>query len=317
MAKRRQDAPAESIALRAFAVLEEVVRAAAPMSLDEVTQARGLPKPTVFRILSLLQSADLLRREPSTKRYSAGPRLTAFALDLWRQSTFRVQWHRALEEAVEEISESCNLTILEGDKVLYLDRVETRRPLRLHLEPGTRVPLHCTASGKLFLCQMSREQVRRLLGPEPLEAHTARTITRYADLYPELDTVLATQVGTHDCELFDDSVAIAAPIADPSGYIYAAVALHAPTSRESIESCMRHLPALRKAAARIAATMTPPPTGLPDEKTLSADKPRSPAQRPRAAASRPEKTMLDTAAGTRKGAGTMGRAGPARGRSAA
>jgi len=265
MSKRRTDAPIESIALRAFAVLEEVVRAAAPMSLDEVTQACGLPKPTVFRILSLLQSADLLRREPLTKRYAVGPRLTAFALDLWRQSTLRVQWHRALEQAVEAIGESCNLTILEGDRVLYLDRVETRRPLRLHLEPGTRVPLHCTASGKLFLCQMSRVQVRRLLGPEPLEAHTPQTITRLSELYDDLDRVRETQVGTHDCELFDDSVAIAVPIADPSGYIYAAVAVHAPSSRESIESCMRHLPALRAAAARIAATMTPPPTGLPDE----------------------------------------------------
>jgi DNA-binding IclR family transcriptional regulator len=121
------------------------------------------------------------------------------------------------------------------------------------------VPLHCTASGKLFLCQMRRDQVRRLLGPEPLASHTAKTITRYVDLFEDLERVLATQVGTHDCELFDDSVAIAVPITDAAGYIYAAVAVHAPSSRESIESCMRHLPALCKAAARIAATMTPLP----------------------------------------------------------
>ncbi|RPH65157.1 MAG: IclR family transcriptional regulator [Burkholderiales bacterium] len=308
MAKRRQGAPAESIALRAFAVLEEVVRAAAPMSLDEVTYACGLPKPTTFRILSLLQSADLLRREPLTKRYTVGPRLTAFALDLWRQSTLRVQWHRALEEAVEEIGESCNLTILEGDKVLYLDRVETRRPLRLHLEPGTRVPLHCTASGKLFLCQMSREQVRRLLGPEPLVSHTRRTITRYVNLYEELEKVLTTQVGTHDCELFDDSVAIAAPIADPAGYVYAAVAVHAPSSRESIESCMRHLPALRKAAARIAATMTPPPTGLPS------DKPRTTVRRPRPTVHRAEKAASESTVDARHGSASVTRAArPTRG----
>ncbi len=279
MVKRRHDGPAESIALRAFAVLEEVVRAAAPMSLDEVTHARGLPKPTTFRILSLLQSADLLRREPLTKRYTVGPRLTAFALDLWRQSTLRVQWHRALEEAVEEIGESCNLTILEGDKVLYLDRVETRRPLRLHLEPGTRVPLHCTASGKLFLCQMGREQIRRLLGAEPLESHTDKTMTRYADLFEDLARVLGTQVGTHDCELFDDSVAIAVPIADAAGYIYAAVAVHAPSSRESIESCLRYLPALRKAAARIAATMTPPPAEPPGRSAHAVKRGPSSAER--------------------------------------
>jgi len=299
MAKRRQDAPTESIALRAFAVLEEVVRAAAPMSLDEVTHARGLPKPTTFRILNLLESADLLRREPLTKRYTVGPRLTAFALGLWRQSTLRLQWHRALEEAVIEIGESCNLTILEGDEVLYLDRVETRQPLRLHLEPGTRVPLHSTASGKLFLCQMSRDQIRRLLGPEPLESYTGKTITRYADLFDDLERILATHVGTHDCELFDDSVAIAVPIADAAGYIYAAVAVHAPSSRESIVSCMRHLPALRKAAARIAATMMPPPAEPPRSLVAAAAR-RSDTTK------QGSRTPIRTAASAKRGAPSRG-----------
>lgn len=277
MPKRPAENPAESIALRAFSVLEEIVRAAAPLSLDEITRARGLPKPTTYRILGMLHSADLLRREPHSKRYTVGPRLTAFALDLWRQSTLRVQWHRALQEAVDEIDESCNLTILEGDKVLYLDRVETRRPLRLHLVPGTRVPLHCTASGKLFLCQMSEESVRRLLGPEPLAAHTASTITGYRALQAGLAEIRRTGVGTHDCELFEDSVAIAVPIADPLGNIYAAVAVHAPSSRESIASCMRHLPALRRAAARIAATMKPVVADEPAAKRAGGTSPKKTA----------------------------------------
>ncbi len=255
MNERREPAPAESIALRAFSVLEEIVRAGAPMSLDEVTHASRLPKATAFRILNLLQSADLLRREPQTKRYVVGPRLTSFALDLWRQSTLRAQWRRALEEAVSATGESCNLTILEGDEVLYLERVETSRPLRLHLEPGTRVPLHCTATGKLFLSQMSNEQIRRLLGPEPLKAYTSRTITRYDVLFEDLDRVRETKVGTHDCELFDDSVAIAVPVVDRTGYIYAAVAMHAPIPRQSIESCRRYLPVLNRAAASIAQTL--------------------------------------------------------------
>lgn len=251
------DPPAESIALRAFGLLEIVVRAGRPMSLEELTQASGLPKPTTFRILKLLQSGELLRREPLDKRFTMGPRLTSFALDLWRQSTLRVQWRRALEEAVATIGESCNLTIMEGDEVLYLDRVETTHPLRLHLEPGTRVPLHCTASGKLFLCQMRREDVRRLLGPEPFESFTERTLTTYDALFADLARVKASHVGTHDSERFADSVAIAVPITDHAGHIYAAVAVHAPASRESIESSMRHLPALRAAAARIGSTMLP------------------------------------------------------------
>ena len=257
MSKAAAAASPESIALRAFAVLEQAVAATGPMSLDEFTSALALPKPTVYRILKLLKDAGLLRREPSTKRYTVGPRLTAFAMNLWRSDTLRAQWHRALEVAVAETGESCNLTLLEGNQVLYLDRVETRHALRLHLEAGTRVPLHCTASGKLFLSAMPAAQVQQLLGEEPYERFTAKTITRFDALRADLARVRKTGIGTHDCELFDDSVAIAVPVLGPGGVIHAAVAVHAPASRASIKSSMGFVDALRRAATTIASTMAP------------------------------------------------------------
>lgn len=247
----------ESIALRAFAALEHIAVAPGPLSLDEFTSSLRLPKPTVYRILTLLKDAGLLRREPATKRYTIGPRLTAFAVDLWRSDSLRAQWHLALEEAVADTGESCNLTLLEGNKVLYLDRVETRQPLRLHLETGTRVPLHCTASGKLFLTDMTPVDARRLLGEEPYERFTNKTITSFELLQTDLKKIRKTGIGTHDCELFDDSVAIAVPVRGSGGAIFAAVAVHAPASRESIKSSLRFVDALKRAAATIAATLSP------------------------------------------------------------
>lgn len=252
-----ESAATESIALRAFAVLEQVVNAPGPMSLDALTSALNLPKPTVFRIVKLLNDASLLRREPAGKRYTVGPRLTSFAVDLWRSDTLRLQWRRSLEDAVAEIGESCNLTLLENNQVLYLDRVETSHPLRLHLEAGTRVPLHCTASGKLFLSQMSVAEAKRALGPEPYQRFTSRTITGFAPLQAELAKVRKSGIGTHDSELFEDSVAIAVPVFGRGGAIFAAVAMHAPSSRASIKSCMGYVDALRRAASTIASTISP------------------------------------------------------------
>jgi IclR family acetate operon transcriptional repressor len=257
MRKQGEAEAGESIALRAFAVLEQVVAAPTAMSLDDITQAMELPKPTVFRILNMLHTANLLRREQIGKRYTVGPRLTAFAADLWRNASLRNQWHRALEIAVKETGESCNLTLLEGNEVLYLDRVETSHPLRMHLESGIRVPLHCTASGKLLLSGMPVAKVKLLLGEEPYKAYTKATITSFAALEAELKKVRKSQVGTHDGELFADSVAIAVPVADARGRIYAAVALHAPSSRVSLKSTMRFLPSLRRAAESISSTMLP------------------------------------------------------------
>lgn len=247
----------ESIALRAFSMLETIVNAPGPMSLDELTSALKLPKPTVFRIINLLRDADLLLRESAGKRYMAGPRLISFGVDMWRSNTLRVQWHRALEDAVAECGESCNLTLLEGNRVLYLDRVETSHPLRLHIEAGTRVPLHCTASGKLFLSQMSADNAKRALGDEPYERFTSKTITSFETLQIELEKVRKSRVGTHDSELFDNSVAIAVPVFGRRGEIVAAVAMHAPASRASIDTCLGFVDVLQKAASTIASTMSP------------------------------------------------------------
>lgn len=247
----------ESIALRAFSMLETIVNASGPMSLDELTSALKLPKPTVFRIINLLREADLLLREPAGKRYMAGPRLISFGVDMWRSNTLRAQWHRALEDAVTECGECCNLTLLEGNQVLYIDRVETSHPLRLHLEPGTRVPLHCTASGKLFLSQMSVSDAKRTLGDEPYERFTSKTITSFETLQLELEKVRKTGVGTHDSELFDNSAAIAVPVFGRKGEIVAAVAMHAPSSRASIDTCLGFVDVLRMAASTIASTMSP------------------------------------------------------------
>jgi IclR family acetate operon transcriptional repressor len=255
MVTRTSPAAAESIALRAFAALEQVVNAAGPMTLDELTTALQLPKPTVFRILNMLKDADLLRRDLTSKRYTVGPRLSSFALDLWRSDMLRVPWRRALEEAVDQIEESCNLTVLDNDEVLYLDRVESSHPLRLHLDVGTRVPLHCTASGKLFLSQMDPDAVRHVLGPEPYERFTPHTLTSFRELHADLLKVRRSGVGTHDCERFDDSVAIAVPVRGQDGSVVAAVAMHAPSSRASIRSCLAFVPALQRAAAVIAETV--------------------------------------------------------------
>ena len=255
MVTRTAPVAPESIALRAFAALEQVVNAAGPMTLDELTTALQLPKPTVFRILNMLKDANLLRRDPASKRYTVGPRLSSFALDLWRSDMLRVPWRRALEEAVDQIEESCNLTVLDDNEVLYLDRVESSHPLRLHLDVGTRVPLHCTASGKLFLSQMDPDEVRRVLGPEPYERFTARTLTTFRELQADLIKVRRSGVGTHDCERFDDSVAIAVPVQGQDGSVVAAVAMHAPSSRASVRSCLAFVPALQRAAAVIAETV--------------------------------------------------------------
>jgi DNA-binding IclR family transcriptional regulator len=256
----------ESIALRAFSLLEYIVKAEGPVSLDEVTRGCDLPKPTAFRILEMLREAAMLQRDPEGKRFVVGPRLSLFAFDVIQHSIQRTECHNILKDLVDKIGETCNITMLDGNEVLYLDRVETQLPLRLSLSPGTRVPLHCTASGKLFLSRMSPRQIQRLLGKAPLARYTDKTITDLDVLLEELKVIRQTRIGTYDSEIFNDSISIAVPIGGSNKRIYMAVAVHGPASRMTLPICMeRFLPVMRDAAAAITEILLPVHE-LPDQK---------------------------------------------------
>ena len=247
----------ESATLRAFAVLEHIAVAAEPPTLEELTRAIGLPKPTVFRILRLLARGGLVQREVHEKRYLVGERVAALALDVQMRSPRRRERRAILARLVEAIGETCNFTMLDGTEVVYLERVETSANVRLHMKAGSRVPLHCTASGKLLLSALPLAQVRRLLGAGPLPRHTPRTIVSMPVLERELAKIRASGVGTDIGEYLVDSVCLAVPVRDPQGRMCAAVAVHGPAPRMTLRKGFGYLPAMKGAAEAIAATLTP------------------------------------------------------------
>lgn len=248
----------DSSTLRAFALLELVAHGEGPQSLDELTQLSGLPKPSVYRILGTLQRGGLVQREPASKRYCIGPRLSRLAVEIMMRSPQRARRHAVLQQLVGEIGETCNLTMLDGNEVLYLDRVETTSPVRVHLAAGSRVPLHCTASGKLFLSQLGERQAATLLGPGPYRRYTEKTIVDPEALQKELRRIRSEGVGTDVGEFLEGSVALSVPVTDAAGRVCATVAVHGPAPRVTLRRAFDFLPALRRAAAAIAETMVPP-----------------------------------------------------------
>lgn len=244
-----------STTARAIALLECVAASAEPPALPDLVEATGFPKSTVYRLLLLLESERMLAREPDGKHYATGPRLATLALAALKNSTHRAERHAILQSLMDEVGETCNLTMLDGDEVVYLDRVEARWPLRLMLAPGSHVPLHCTASGKLFLALMPPARRRRLLAAAPLKRLTPRTITDEHSLLRELGRIRADRIGTDDEEFLTGLTAVAVPILDVRQRVLATVAVHAPTSRMTITRARTHVPALRRAATKLARTL--------------------------------------------------------------
>jgi DNA-binding IclR family transcriptional regulator len=158
-----------------------------------------------------------------------------------------------LRSLVDALGETCNLTALDGDCVLYVERVETNEPLRLHMQPGMRVPLHCTASGKLFLSQMPAAERRVVLARLPLKRMTFRTFTDASVLESELDRLAARGIGIDNEEFIRGMVAVAVPVrAAEDGQVLASLAVHAPTARATLNDLLEAVPKLKSTAVALA-----------------------------------------------------------------
>ena len=248
----RKPTAAKSRSARVLQLLELVARMDRPATVQEITELSGLPKATAYRICATLENDGYLRKELGGRGLVAGPRLLALAQSLIGGASLSTARHAILSAAARRIGETCNLSIPKDGEMVYLDRVESEWPLRLQLPIGTRVPLHCTASGKLFLSTLSPGARAPVLRSLKLEPRAPNTIIDAASLDTALEEIRKTQVGTDDQEFLEGMVAVAVPVTDAGGRFFAALAVHAPLMRMTIEQARSHVPVLREAAAQIA-----------------------------------------------------------------
>ena len=244
-----------SSADRSLRLLALVAAAEHPLALADLAQHLALPKTTAHRLCMQLLDSGHLVRDVDERSYSAGPALRQLAFDTLNHGHTRSLRHEVLDELVREVGETCNFTTLDGARVLYLDRVEAPWPWRLTLDVGTHVPLHCTASGKLFLAYMPAAQREQLITELPKPKLTAHTLSTARALRSEC-LAIAQQGHALDREEFIAGlIALAVPVRSAQGGVRAAVAVHAPTARLSVTEALARLPALKHAAARLAALL--------------------------------------------------------------
>lgn len=234
--------------VKAVVVLEHVARAAVPVTLSDLSSAAALPKATAHRLARLLETVGLLHKDPITRRYVVGPSLVDLGLHALQSAPAHGERRHLLEQLSAKLDETVNLGILSGSDVVYLDRVEASWPLRMDFKPGSRVPFHCTANGKL-LAAWARAAVRtRLLRPRTFPAFTPQTITSRDRLLREFAEIRRRGYAEDNEEFLAGVCCLAVPVRGRRGGVVAGLAVSAPSARFNLERARAHLPDLLTAA---------------------------------------------------------------------
>jgi len=241
--------------LRVFGILEAVVSSNSPLTAAQISRIVGLPAATTHRLCKMLLEERLLQYEIDGRRLLGGPRLFELAGKIFSGSHFDLDRRAIMESLVDQVGETCNISVPDGARMIYAERVESNWPLRLQLPAGTHVPMHCTASGKLYLSYLDPEMSGRVLESLELNKYTRRSIISVEKLRGELSKIRKRGYSTDNEEFIEGLVAIAVPIFDPSGRFCAGLALHGPKLRIKMKDALERLPALKKAADQIARLM--------------------------------------------------------------
>ncbi|WP_273699581.1 IclR family transcriptional regulator [Actinomadura graeca] len=238
---------------RAFELLEHLADAGGEMALSELTEVSGLPMPTIYRLMRTLVSHGYVRQEPS-KRYALGPRLIRLGEGA---SRLLGTWARpVLSRLVDDVGETANMAVLEGDEAVYVAQVPSKHSMRMFTEVGRRVQPHCTGVGKALLSQLPDQRVREILTRTGMDAHTPNTFTDPETLITELARIREQGYAVDEEEQEIGVRCIAVPLRGAPALT--ALSVSGPSARMTRETVIDVVPIMRDAAERFTKELGPP-----------------------------------------------------------
>jgi DNA-binding IclR family transcriptional regulator len=211
-------------------VLMEFLAERSWSGVTEVARALGVHKSTAFRLLATLERRGMVEQDPDTTKYRLGPGVARLARTVADEIDLRRHARDAIQRLADDTAETVNLSILDGSEVIYVDQVIGSSSVLGVDWLGRRTPLHCTASGKLYLAYLP-EPRRRLMFERELERFTPQTIVDHDVLERQLTRIRADGYATTLGELETGLNAVGAPIFSSSVEIVGAVTVSGPDSR--------------------------------------------------------------------------------------
>ena len=245
--------PLVSAAVRVLAVLEKLSQQRT-IGLEELSREIKLAKPTVYRFLLTLQELGYARRADND-RWA----ITLRMFNVGSRALDHLDLHAAArpvaEELSDELGETVHMGVLDGDSAVYVLKIESKYQIRMYSRVGRRMPLYCTAIGKILLAYMSDEEREAALTGVKLTAFTKNTITSRAALEAEFAQIRKQGYALDDEEREEGLHCIGAPIFDFTGAVVATLSVSWPGFRYERGEESEKIGKVKHAAARISTIL--------------------------------------------------------------
>lgn len=219
---------------RGLAILRCFTPATPVLGISDIADRLEMSRSTTHRYVITLLALEYLEQGASRK-YRLGLRVTDLGMSALNSTSLGEHAQPYLEELCSRTSFTTSVSVLEGDSVVIVDRVRSFHRGgaivdSLDLMAGSRIPLHCTASGKILLAALGTAASKQILGSEKLAKHGPNTIVSKKKLHEELEGV-ASEDFAIDCEEFAHGhQSIAASVRDASRRVVAAVEVTTPVA---------------------------------------------------------------------------------------
>lgn len=235
-----------------------VIRAFGPkhgtMTLSEVAVRAEITRAGARRILLTLQQLGYVACD--ARRFRLTPKILDLgfsflsSLDIWGFA------EPIMERVVDAVHESCSASVLDGDDIVYVMRVATRRIMSINLRIGTRLPAYATSMGRVLLAALSEAELEDYLARTTRPALTSQTRASSEQLLAVVAEARRNGWSLVDGELEDGLRSIAVPLTNSHGRVVAALNVSAHAARVTAEQLVSDiLPHLKEAQRQINSAL--------------------------------------------------------------
>ena len=208
---------------RAIQVLEVLATSDEGISLADLSKRIGVPKSTLFRILTTLEHNSIVNHDEQRRKFTLGIKLLDWGNSALSRIDLKTVAHPHLVRMANETKESYYLAILDHHEVIIVDRVDTPEIWTMVARLGQRSPVHATASGQVLISDLKPDVLEKIIERSGMKKYTPKTITSLRKLKQRLEEVKEEGYAVADAEYKPDLCALAAPIFDHHSRVSAAL----------------------------------------------------------------------------------------------